>query len=88
MSFDKICQKVAETLELKNKMYGDSFKKTYDEYGKTIFCIRLEDKINRLKQMILKRLDGSKTDESIEDTLLDIAGYAILSISVLEDGQK
>lgn len=88
MSFDKICQKVAKTLNLKNKMYGNSFEKTYEEYGKAIFCVRLEDKLNRLKQMVLNGLNADNTDEKIEDTLLDIAGYAVLALSVLENGRE
>lgn len=60
-------------------MYGESFFKTLDEYGQVLICVRLEDKLNRLKQIILKGEKADKTDEKLKDTLMDLAGYAILS---------
>lgn len=73
------CKELQELLQQKNKMYGDSFFKTLDEYGEVLICVRLEDKLNRLKQIILKGEKTDKTDERLIDTLQDLAGYAILS---------
>lgn len=73
------CNNLQELLQQKNKMYGDSFFKTLDEYGEVLICVRLEDKLNRLKQIILKGEKDNKTDERLIDTLMDLAGYAILS---------
>lgn len=78
MNFKSICNDIAEILEKKNKEYGESFKKTYEEYGNTAICLRLEDKLNRLKNILQK----SEYSESI-DTLIDIAGYAVLSLTVI-----
>lgn len=72
------CKGLQELLQQKNKMYGNSFFKTLDEYGKVLICVRLEDKLNRLKQIIFNG-EKNKTDESLIDTLRDLAGYAILS---------
>lgn len=74
------CKGLQELLQQKNKMYGNSFFKTLDEYGEVLICVRLEDKLNRLKQIILKGEKDDKTDERLVDTLRDLAGYAILSI--------
>lgn len=73
------CNFLKDLLQQKNKMYGNSFFKTLDEYGQVLICVRLEDKLNRLKQIILKGEKDNKTDEKLVDTLIDLAGYAILS---------
>lgn len=79
------CEKIKCTLIEKNKMYGDSFFKTLEEYGDSLICVRLEDKLNRLKQIILKGISDKKSDERLVDTLTDIAGYSILSLVYLEN---
>lgn len=73
------CTNLKNILLTKNKMYGNSFFKTIDEYGQILICVRIEDKLNRLKQIILKGENDKQTDERLADTILDIAGYAILS---------
>ncbi|NFH81689.1 DUF1599 domain-containing protein [Clostridium botulinum] len=74
-----ICQDLNKLYEAKNKDYGDSFGKSYQEYGLTMTCIRLEDKLNRLKSLA-KGSEQQIKDESIEDTLKDLANYSIMTI--------
>ena len=50
-----------------------------DKYGVAAFFIREEDKLNRLYTLMVKNLSNEVADESIQDTLLDMAGYAILT---------
>jgi hypothetical protein len=64
--------------ERKNHDYGDSFGKSFLEYGMAMPCIRLEDKLNRLKS--LTRADAEVMDETIDDTLMDLANYAIMTL--------
>lgn len=78
-----ICEKLNKLYEAKNADYGDSFGKSYKEYGFTMSCIRLEDKLNRLKSLNFSRSIKVK-DESIEDTLMDLANYAIMTLIELE----
>lgn len=76
-----ICKDLNELYVKKNTDYGDSFSKTFEEYGITMSCIRLEDKLQRLK-----RLNKNKKlveDESIIDTLMDLANYSIMTIMEL-----
>ncbi len=73
-----IALEVAELVEKKNRDYGNSFDKTLDEYGDTAYFLRIEDKISRLKSLSKK---DAEVDESIEDTLKDIAGYTLLMIN-------
>lgn len=74
----EICRKMTEMYKAKNADYGDSFAKLRNEYPEAI-CIRLQDKLNRLKTLITGHQMQVK-DESIEDTLLDIANYAIMEL--------
>lgn len=74
----EICNKLNNIYKCKNHDYGDSFGKSYSEYGIAMTCIRLEDKLNRLKS--LTKSTAQVKDESIEDTLLDLANYAIMTL--------
>lgn len=73
----KIAEKIINIVLKKNKLYGNSYETTRSEYGEVIFLARLDDKLNRLKSLILKKLIS---EEGIEDTLIDIAGYVILEL--------
>ena len=48
--------------------------------------IRLEDKLNRLKS--LNKSKSAKVEERIEDTLADLANYAIMTLIELEEEEK
>lgn len=76
--FNNVANEISNTLACKNHDYGDSFHSIYTEFGDLSTCIRLMDKINRLKTLINK--EAKVKDESIEDTYRDIAGYCILTL--------
>lgn len=82
----EICSELNQLYEAKNADYGDSFGKSYKEYGLTMACIRLEDKLNRLKSLN-KNNEQQVKDESLIDTLKDLANYSIMTIIELE-GEK
>lgn len=73
-----ICEDLNEIYARKNHDYGDSFGKGYAEYGMVMAVIRLEDKLNRLKSLI--KAESLVKDESINDTLMDLANYAIMTV--------
>lgn len=73
-----ICRDLNELYARKNIDYGDSFGKSFEEYGLTMACIRLEDKLNRIKA--LSKREAQVADERIEDTLMDLANYAIMTL--------
>lgn len=76
--FSDITIEMLETYIKKNNDYGDSFGKMYKEFGLTGSAIRISDKINRFKTLI--NTNSKVKDESIEDTLLDLANYAIMTV--------
>lgn len=65
----------------KNSDYGNSVHDTYEKYGLTSFLVRLEDKLNRART--ISKQEALVKDEKIEDTLLDMANYAILAVMEL-----
>ena len=71
----------------KNHDYGDSVSKTFEEYGLTSFLVRMDDKMNRIKNLN-KSNDVAVIGENIEDTLLDLANYAVLAITEIEHRKK
>ena len=78
---DRFVEISKENIELyirKNKDYGDSFGQTYKEFGNTMAAIRLQDKLQRFKQ--LTKADAEVKDESIIDTLRDLSNYAIMTL--------
>lgn len=77
---------ICKVLNDKNHDYGDSFAKSYSEYKDVMAAIRLEDKLNRYKALIANKEDCKVKEESIEDTLLDLANYAIMTL--IERGYK
>lgn len=66
----------------KNADYGDSVHETFEKYGLTSYLVRIEDKINRARTITTK--EALVNDEKIEDTLLDLANYAILAAMELK----
>lgn len=84
----KEIHKQEETLYTeRNEKYGDSFSKTFQEYGPTVALIRLEDKLNRAKSLISNGLDGSD-EESIIDTLKDLSNYSNMTIIELTSSNE
>lgn len=81
-----ICVALNELYERKNHDYGNSFGETYKKLGIISAVTRLTDKYNRLVSLCTK--DQMVTDESIEDTLLDMANYAIMTLMEIEEEKR
>lgn len=81
-SFNTLLDQIKDTHERKNHDYGDSFTKSMDEFGLTASAIRLTDKLSRFKALI--NSEAKVKDESIEDTLLDMAAYAIMTVEYIK----
>ncbi|MEY8573691.1 nucleotide modification associated domain-containing protein [Oscillospiraceae bacterium 21-37] len=79
----EICEYLNNLYERKNHDYGDSFHQTFVEEGMAMARIRLGDKFSRFKTLTLK---GSQQvqDESVRDTLLDLANYAIMTVMEMD----
>ena len=76
--FKNITQEMLDIYSRKNVDYDDAFTKSLEEDGLLVAKIRLGDKYKRFSALI--KQENLVEDESIEDTLLDMASYAIMTI--------
>lgn len=83
----EIVEELNRVYEQKNTDYGDSFAESVREFGIVAALTRISDKYNRFKRLALgnRNLVG---DESIRDTLLDMANYCIMLSMILEEEQE
>ena len=79
-----VCMELNELYDRKNRDYGDSFHKTYLEEGMAMARIRLSDKLERFKELTREDEEARVKDESIRDTLKDLANYAIMTVMEME----
>lgn len=82
-----ICDELKDLYLRKNTDYGDSFHKTFIEEGMAMARIRLSDKMERFKRLTRSGEQNVK-DESVRDTLIDLANYAIMTIVEMERVKK
>ena len=75
----EICKRLNALYAQKNHDYGDAFKKNFDEFGNVYPIIHLSEKLDRLKTL-MQGEDQKVVSESIDDTLMDLANYAIMTM--------
>lgn len=81
----EICDSIHELYLQKNAAYGDSFHKLYEDLGIISAVTQITHKYNRLKNLAKdKNHDIATNDESIVDTLIDMANYCILTVIEIE----
>ena len=78
-----IANEIAELVEKKDKDYNSAFSKTLKEYGNVAYFLRIDDKLNRLKNLMLNN-NNAEVKESVEDTLKDIIGYTLLMLKEIK----
>lgn len=83
-TFSALCDELESIYRKKNSDYGDSFGRTVEKYGKIAALTRIADKFNRLENLMLSH-DAAKVEESLRDTLMDMAGYCLMTVMELED---
>ena len=81
---ERLTEQLIETYKAKNKDYGDSFADSFREFGITSAVVRMNDKMNRIKSLS-KGEDRQVKDESLIDSLMDLANYALMTVIELDD---
>ena len=81
---DAVCKELNQLYKQKNQDYGDSFHETFLEEGMAMARIRLTDKLNRFKKLTRHDSVRNVADESVRDTLIDLANYAIMTVMELD----
>lgn len=79
----QICRELTEIYRKKNSAYGDSFALLRAEVPNAIL-VRVFDKYSRLKNLLnssdKQQIKQYEKDESIDDTLKDLANYCIMEL--------
>lgn len=78
--YGDIVSQMTGTYLRKNSDYGGSFTKLYEEFGAVSPAIKLTDKLERFKSLMITGNIQQVNDEAVTDTLMDMANYAIMTI--------
>lgn len=84
--FKEVVNGMISTYIRKNHDYGNSFDKSLDKFGLVASVVRIGDKMNRIESLAQKK--AMVQDESIRDTLLDMANYAIMTVMWMDNQKK
>lgn len=74
----ELCDKLNDIYRKKNRDYDDSFAKSIDDIGYVAAITRMSDKMQRAKALLMGALQ-QVSDESVMDTLMDLANYALMT---------
>lgn len=79
--FRNLAEQLTDTYARKNQDYGDSFGLSVAKYGFIAALTRMSDKFNRAENLIIKQDTAPCVEEErLEDTLLDLASYCIMTV--------
>lgn len=70
----------------KNADYGDSFAALYAEFGPTYAVAHIVEKTARIRALL--KHTANVSGESMRDSLIDLANYAILTIMEIDRGSE
>ena len=82
-NFTKECTDMIKLYAKKNHDYGDSFNKGMDAIGLPYSVGRMFDKMNRI--MTLMKVKAEIDDESIVDTIRDLACYSVMTVCYIKN---
>jgi hypothetical protein len=86
---EALCKKIHNTYRQKNHDYGDSFGQTFEKLGIISALTRISDKYNRICSLAtLPDEERAVVDEAIEDTLLDMANYCLMTVIELQKEEE
>lgn len=83
--FKEITRKMTDIYAKKNHDYGNSFQKMFLKHGMRYSLIHLEEKLNRIE--VLSKDECMVDGEGVEDSLIDLANYAILTLIEFKRGK-
>lgn len=87
---NEFANETAELIDLyakKNNDYGNSFDKGMNDIGMAYGVGRIYDKVGRLVNLT-KHPNKQQVNESIEDTLKDLACYSIMMLRYLHQNKN
>lgn len=78
--FQELTTLMSETFAKKRHDYGQTTEETYRKFGPVSMLTRMHDKLGRLDTLLVNGDKNYVEDERVEDTLLDLANYALITI--------
>lgn len=87
--FGRIQVEMCDTFKSKNADYGNSFSQLYQEFGDNgiiTAAVQISHKYHRFMNLI--KGTPAKVNESLRDTLLDLANYCILTVMELDKAKE
>ena len=85
--FRAITEEMIDLYKRKNACYGDSFGRTFRELGIVSAITRISDKYHRLVELGA-RGGADSVGESLEDTLIDLANYSVMTLMEMRNGRS
>lgn len=85
-AFRDITNGMYDTFKAKNHDYGNSFSELFAECGMTYAYGHMAEKLKRVKSLMSD--EAKVKGESMRDSLLDLANYAILTIMELDKTRR
>ena len=85
--FSAVLSEMQEIFRKKNADYGNAFKDMYSEYGLIYPVMHLREKLNRIES-IMKNGKAEVSNESIKDSLQDMANYCVMTLIEIDDDNK
>lgn len=76
-----------ETWRKKNADYGNSFDKGIQKRGYVSALCRMDDKFNRIDELLSSGVQ-LVDDESVKDTLLDLANYCVMLVRYIKEKEN
>jgi len=82
MANREVCDDLCDLLSRKNANYGRNLPR----HGLRGVVIRMSDKLMRLENLVLDDNAADEVGETVEDTLMDLAGYAVKALALMRLG--
>lgn len=78
--FSTILGELFDTYKKKNSDYGNTFETLFKEFGAVYAYFHMHEKLMRIKTLMNDLNPPKVKEESIKDSLKDLASYAILTL--------
>lgn len=85
-TFRDICNQMVELNIRKSGDYGQSYHDLIREFGDVAAVIPLQNKLDRIKNLVRK--GGEANNESLSDSVLDLACYAVMYLMELNEREN
>ena len=82
----RVLQELHDTYLCKNADYGDSFAALYADFGLTYAVAHIAEKTARIRALL--KHTANVSGESMRDSLMDLANYAILTVMEIDRGSE